>query len=115
MLKLHDAAASQKPVVLTTITATTRPVLAAFSARRGVARCRALPLMLHHHALALVTSLSRAFAASERFRFLPELAGVAGGGGIGLLPASAALVLAMSAKAFKFSISASTGVSRKCQ
>ena len=40
---------------------------------------------------------------------------VVGGGGIGLLAASAALVLAMSAKAFKFSILESTGVSWKCQ
>ena len=52
VLYLHDAAASPSPVALATITATTRPVLAAISARRGVARCRALPLMLHHHALA---------------------------------------------------------------
>ena len=56
VLSPYDAAASQSPVALATITATTRPVLAAFSARRGVARCRALPLMLHHHAL---TSESR--------------------------------------------------------
>ena len=36
--------------------------------------------------------------AAERLRFLPEVPGVAGGGGIGLPAAAAALVLATSAK-----------------
>ena len=59
----------------------------------------------------LVTSLSRAADAAERFRFFPEEPGVGGGGGMGLPAAAAALVLATSANAFIFSILDSTGVS----